>query len=72
MPLLSFSSDLKKIPHFKSIFELIPVTLDAMGYSSDVSGIDSYIDVENTGFFYGHMFPNNYLHQHGIKSIIGE
>jgi hypothetical protein len=51
---------------------LIPVTLDAMGYSSDVSGIDSYIDVENTGFFYGHMFPNNYLHQHGIKSIIGE
>ena len=72
VPLLSFSSDLKKIPHLKSIFELIPVTLDAMGYSSDVSGIDSYIDVENTGFFYGHMFPNNYLHQHGIKSIIGE
>ena len=68
----NLSSNLKKTPHLKSIFELIPVTLDAMGYSSDVSRIDSSINLKNTGFFYGHIFPKNYLHQHGIKLITGE
>ena len=69
VPLLYFSNDLSKVRQPKSMFRFIPVTLDVMGYSPDVSGIDAFFDFEKPGFFYGHLFPKHRIHQSGIKEI---
>ena len=69
VPLLYFSNDLSKVRQPKSMFRFIPVTLDVMGYSPDVSGINSFLDFEKPGFFYGHLFPKHRIHQSGIKEI---
>ena len=69
VPLLYFSNDLSKVRQPKSMFRFIPVTLDVMGYSPDVSGINAFLDFEKPGFFYGHLFPKHRIHQSGIKEI---